>query len=82
MMDAPAKYLMGAHHIVLHDAEAVHLASQLFGPEAGLAAALHIALDMGMVTMADVRSWEQVLRGFSKRRRRPALKNFAGGSKR
>ena len=67
MMDSPSKYLYGAHHIVLHDMAAVRIAIRLWGEEAGLAATLHIALDMGMLTMADVKSWEQVRRGFGRK---------------
>lgn len=70
MMDAPSKYLFGAHHIVLHDMPTVRLVIQQFGQEAGLAATLHIALDMGMLTMEDVRSWERTKKGFEGSRRK------------
>jgi len=64
MMDGPAKYLYGAHHMAFHDSATVVNVRRQLGEEAGLAAALHIALDMGVVTMVDVRVWAIVCRAF------------------
>lgn len=63
-MDAASHYLYGAHHLVMHDGDTVHVMERQFG--GGLAAALHIAMDMRLVTQDDVRHWEKILKGFGK----------------
>ena len=61
-MDAYSRSMGWGHRAKRHDCAFVHFAIKLYGEEGGLEAALHIACDMGVVTMTDVRIWEKLLR--------------------
>lgn len=58
LMDAYSKSMGWGHRAKRHDYAFVELMTKLYGEEGGLEAALHVACDMGLVTMADVRTWE------------------------
>lgn len=60
-MDAYSKTMGWGHRAKRHDYAFVELAIKLYGQESGLEAALHVACDMGVVTMRDVRIWEKLL---------------------
>lgn len=60
-MDEYSKKMGWGHRAKRHDYAFVELAIKLYGQESGLEAALHIACDMGVVTMRDVRIWEKLL---------------------
>lgn len=60
-MDAYSKSMGWGHRAKRHDYAFVEFAAKLYGEEGGLEAALHIACDMGMVTITDVRIWERLL---------------------
>ena len=59
-MDAYSATMGWGHRAKRHDYAFVELARKLYGMEGGLEAALHIACDMGVVTIADVRIWEKL----------------------
>lgn len=61
LMDAFSKSMGWGHRAKRHDWDFVEFAIKLYGEEGGLEAALHIACDMAVVTMADVRIWETLL---------------------
>ncbi len=62
LMDEYSKTMGWGHRAKRHDYAFVELAIKLYGVEGGLEAALHVACDMGVVTMVDVRIWETVSR--------------------
>ena len=58
LMDAYSKSMGWGHRAKRHDYAFVKFAGELYGERGRLEAALHIACDMGIVTMADVRLWQ------------------------
>jgi len=59
-MDAHSKRMGWGHRAKRHDYAFVELATKLYGEEGGLEAVLHVACDMGVVTMTDIRIWEKL----------------------
>jgi len=60
MMDVYSKRMGWGHRAKRHDYAFVELATKLYGEGGGLEAALHVACDMGVVTMTDIRIWEKL----------------------
>lgn len=60
-MDAYSKSMGWGHRAKRHDYAFIGFAIKLYGEEGGFEAALHIACDMGIVTVKDVRIWEKLL---------------------
>ena len=61
-MDSYSKTMGWGHRVKRHDYAFVQFATKLYGEEGGLEAALHIACDMGIVTISDVKLWAKLLR--------------------
>ena len=61
-MDAYSRRMAWGHREKRHDYDAVRRIARRYGADAGLEAALHVACDMGLVTTADVRTCQELLK--------------------
>ena len=53
-MDDFSKQLGWGHRLLRHNADMIQTAGELYGKEGGREASLHIACDMGLITIGDL----------------------------
>ena len=72
-MDEYARHLGRGHRLLRHNLETVEFAGTTYGEEGALEAVFHIACDMGLVTLEDLR-WARHLRTATRQKQRNATK--------
>lgn len=79
-MDEYASELGHGHRLLRHNEETIDHARRVYGEEGALEATLHIACDMGLVTIEDIRWAKASKKGQSKAQKRTSGR--AGATKR